>query len=151
MKKSLILICTILIIGCSSLQITDEGSHQYTAYIAGKGTGIAIKTFELKGFYGKGLRIDLGKAWDNLIERNKEYEIVSGKEIVEFYNEVLFIIAKYKGDKYGLIADLSMLMITFSAKFSEKGTMLKINDIPFLILTRFEFGFKLGVNTAENL
>ena len=132
-------------------QITESSRDQILAYGSGRAMGFAVKALEIKGYYGPGLQEDLAKSWDGLIERNKGVQIVPSEEIIIFYNDVVMIIAKHKADKYGLINDLAMILTIYSAEMDiNTGEMIKINPVPIVILSRFEFGYDSGMITAEN-
>lgn len=137
-----ILILTVLIAGCSGLQIQDTANNKAIAYVAGKGIGLSINKFYPK------LDVTLSTAWSDMMDRNAGQDVVSAEEIMDFYNSTLMALSTVTKDPYGLIGDLGALMTLYGSSFSGSGELIAVKPIPMEVLRYFEYGYKGGKNIA---
>lgn len=148
MKYSIKLFTTILLVvgllfGCSGLEIEDTPTHQAIAYGSGKAVGAAITKFAPEA------NDDLGKAWDNYVERGKGLDMMPADSTLMFFGEANMVVALHVGDDYGLLQDLNVLLMIFGAEFDADGEMVSIEPVPMSVLRFFEMGYDSGVMIVE--
>ena len=147
MKKVLPLIALSLLvamIGCSGLQLDETPQTNATAYLVGKGLGIAVWVLSPVAVE------DLETAWDEMMDRNKDVDIIPPEEILKYYGDCVGILALHTNDPYGLIMDLGVLLTIFGAQFNVDGEMIEINPVPKIVLTYFAMGWDNGKAVASN-
>jgi hypothetical protein len=124
-------------------QIEDTPTHQAIAYGSGKAVGAAITKFAPEA------NEDLGKAWDNYMERGKGLDMMPEESTLMFFGEATMIVTLYTGDDYGLLQDLSVLLMIFGAEFDADNEMVSIEPVPMSVLRFFEMGYDSGVMIME--
>lgn len=142
MKRHMInligLVCVIGMVACSGMQINDDAQTQAIAYASGKAMGIGINKL------APAVDKDLTRAWMNMMDRNKEIDMMPAEEILQFYGDMTGVLALHIGDPYGLIQDLGVLLMLFGAEFDIDGEMVSIEPVPMSVLRFFEMGYENG-------
>ena len=142
-KISIILLAVGLMASCSGLEIEENTTNQAIAYGSGKAMGAAITKLVPQ------VNENLAFAWDGLMARGEGLDIMPSEHILEFYAAVMGIMALETGDEYGLIQDLSVLLLIFGAEFDVDGEMTFIQPVPMSVLRFFEMGYDSGVMITE--
>ena len=148
----LILACTILT-SCAEFQKTENNAiHKTLAYASGKAFAITINKLTAPCTEENYDCVDanLTNAWVNLMERNGTLETIPTVEMIAFYNECVQILASPVKDPYGLMGDLSTLLMIYSAEFDNfNGYMVAIRPVPIEIMRFFEMGYDSGRKIAR--
>ena len=140
MKHLILIICLVVTVGCANgLQVDDTASHKAIAYAAGKAMGITITKIE------PDLNEPLGEKWDKMMDKPASDGMMASEYILAFYSEALMVLGSHVGDKYGLIQDLSVLLVLFGAQYSEQGDLIAIEPVPVSVLEFFAMGYDSGV------
>jgi hypothetical protein len=136
-----VVILALLLAGCTAmgnLKIDETATNQAIAYGAGKGMGFAILKLVPDADQ------DLQTAFDGMMERNKAVKIVSGAEVVAFFSESVLILTRYTKNPYGLISDLSVVLMIYGARYDAAGNMVSINPVPKSVIMFFGLGYDSG-------
>ena len=144
MKKLIISVCLILLVGCSGLQIEDTATHKAIAYASGKAMAIGIIKVKPE------VDPKLTGQWIELMRANLKNEIVPPSEMITFYNKSVLTIFNIYSDPYGLLGDLAALLTIYGATLDEDNkTMIGIQPVPYAVLEFFEMGYANGRTVAE--
>jgi len=137
--KMLALLLILSLVGCTGMQIKDDATHKVLAYAAGKAMAISVNSIKPE------VDAELTSAWVDIMEANADKIMISPADMVAFYNKCLYIVVGYNFDKYGLLADLSMLLTIYDAKIDpHTKDMTSILPVPMDILRTFEQGYANG-------
>lgn len=142
--KSLILLITLITFISCSLQVQETPINKAVAYTSGKALAVSINYLAPEADPG------LTSAWVDLMERNEGLPEIPPSEMILFYNTCVSIVASSIKDPYGILGDLSTLLIIFSAEFDgSSGQMISINPIPTDIMKFFGKGYDSGRKVAR--
>ena len=123
--------------------IQETPTHQAIAYGAGKAVGIAVvKLVPSADFY-------LQEAFDRLMERNASVDTLSSEEVIAFFSECVAIMARHTSNPYGLIEDLSVLLLIFGAQYDAEGNLTAIDPVPKSVVMYFGMGYDSGISVAQ--
>jgi len=141
MKALYIILPLLLLLGCAGQQImpiTETANNQAIAYSAGKLAGMGI--LKIAPVSDK----ELQEVFDKMMERNKDVDIIPSTEIVNYFNESVMVLTRYTKDPYGLISDLSVILMIYGAQFDEAGNLFEIMPIPKSVVRFFGMGYDSG-------
>jgi len=139
-----LLLLLIGLIGCAGFEIKDSSTHQAIAYASGKAMAIGIIKIVPDA------DADLGTAWSDMMDRNQGLDMIPSTEILSFYNDSILILTMHAQDPYGLIGDMSAMLMIFGAEFDEEGHMKFIKPVPMPVMIIFEMGYNNGKRVAMN-
>jgi len=143
--KKIIILLSLLFLSCAGLQINENVTHRVLAFGSGKLMAIGVNKLINDGKLRKEVDSELTSAWVGLMEVNEGKPAVEPAEMVTFYNKCLYIIAGYDFDKYGLIGDLSELLMIYGAEINpDSKELVSIMPVPIEILKTFERGYASG-------
>lgn len=120
---------------CTGTQIKDEPLYMSLAY--GAGAGIAGAVINLVPDSDS----QLGRYWNEMMQKTGENEAVSSEDLALFYNQSLLTFAGYTNDPHGVIQHLSALTLIFGAQFNEAGQMTFIQPVPVNVMKWFQTGY----------
>jgi len=146
MKKWLWLVLAVFLVsGCIGGQIQDTAHHQALGYASGKAVGISVNKFVPKA------DPKLRQSWSEMMDANKEVEIIPDYAVAQFYNQCILILTEeYKKDPYGLIQDLAVLLSIYGASFTEDGQLLGIKPVPKTVMEYFAMGYRNGADRVKS-
>ena len=144
MKRLMVVFFALLLmVGCAGMQLQDEPTTNATAYLAGKSLGVAITTLAPVAV------VDLETAWDDMMARNQDVDMIPAEEIIRYYGSCIGVIGLHTEDPYGLLMDLGVLLTIFGAQFDVNGEMIEINPVPKMTMTYFAMGWDNGKMVAR--
>lgn len=151
MKKCnyvLLIMAMLVMVSCtgmttSDMPISSDAVSKAVCYAAGKGMGYGINKLSPEADK------ELGGAWKNFMERVSPMQTVPSDEVIHLYTELTMILSSHVNDPYGLLGDLSAMLMIFNAEFSGEGTLIKIDSVPVIYLRLFELGYIGGKRIVE--
>ena len=135
-----IILLALVLAGCpgGTFQIQETPTHQAIAYGAGKAMGLVIMRVIPKADE------ELQGAFDGLMERNKANLIVPPDEAIAYFSESVLILGRFSKNPYGLVGDLSAILLIFGAQYDPAGNLVGIQPVPKSVIMWFGMGYDSG-------
>ena len=112
MKRFIAVIAVLLVVGlfmgCGMMELKDDAIGNTTGYFAGKGMGYAVNEGAPNSVSA------LEAVYDGFMARTIELEMVPPAESIALYTSCITIWGLEVDDTYGLISDLTFMIILFS-------------------------------------
>ena len=142
----LMILAAFVVSGCSGFQLSSDTNHQAMAYLAGKGTAVAVYKISPKA------APPIEQGWMDLMGRCNLMTEIPAAEMQQFFNGIMLKnVPAMKGDPYGLAGDLAFFSTLYGAQFNPAGEMVMVQPIPMVTARAFQIGYEGGRSVALSL